>query len=365
MWMEPDHMLIPDKRSLRSAVNDVSRSAKIVNLVYVNDKQPGITRVRKGDTFIYTDDKKKIQDPEILERIQKLAIPPAWENVWICKLANGHLQATGTDTLNRKQYKYHNRWSAVRNHTKFYRLIDFGKQLPGIRATIQKHLSLPGYPREKVLAIVVSLLEQTNIRIGNSAYEKLYGSFGLTTLKNKHVDVNGIQMNFSFKGKKGIHHRISLRSKKLAKLVQGCKDIPGKELFQYIDENGIVQNVDSGMVNEYIQEISGGEFTAKDFRTWTGSVQALIAFNEAGPFENNTEMKQKIAAVLDVVASHLGNTRAVCKKYYVHPEVVKLYEENNLEKIIAAASSNAAENTAGLAPEEKLLLKILALKKRT
>lgn len=356
--MQIDTELNIDRRTFRAAIKDVTKTAKAVNLIYVNNKQDGIIRKRKGESFYYIEDSKKITDKDKLERIKKLVIPPAWENVWICKQENGHLQVTGIDKLGRKQYRYHPSWNNIRNHTKFYRLLEFGKQLPMMRKILEKNLSLAGFPREKVLAAVVSLLERTNIRIGNAFYEKLYGSFGLTTMKNHHVDISGAKINFTFKGKKGVHHNIDLRSKKLAAIVKGCKEIPGKELFEYIDEEGIVRNVDSGMVNEYIRTITEGDFSAKDFRTWAGSVQSLLGFKELGGYENVTEMNKKIPAVFDMVASQLGNTRTVCKKYYVHPAIIKLYEENKLEKYLSELNSPAS-NDSGLQPEEVVLMKIL------
>ncbi|MDB5226714.1 MAG: topoisomerase [Bacteroidota bacterium] len=347
-----------NKRTLRAGIKDPAKSAKAVNLVYVSDQDEGFVRLRDGASFYYMEGDQKLTDKDQLARIKKLVIPPAWENVWICKLENGHLQVTGTDKLGRKQYRYHPSWNTVRNHTKFYRLLEFGKQLPVMRKQLEKHLSLSGFPREKVLAAVVSLLERTKIRIGNSFYEKLYGSFGLSTMKNRHVQVNGTKIVFTFKGKKGVQHQIDLRSRRLANIVKGCKEIPGKELFTYLDENGAVHNVESGMVNEYIRTISSGDFTAKDFRTWAGTVQAILGFKEVENFESETEKNRKIVAVYDMVAKQLGNTRTVCKKYYVHPIVVKLYEEKKLGKYLEQLNESEA-GIAGLSPEEELLLKIL------
>jgi DNA topoisomerase-1 len=349
-----------NKRILRAAIKDNNNEIGTVTLYYVSDRQPGFRRVKNEEGFVYMDGEEVIEDVAHLERIRKLVIPPAWEKVWICKLPNGHLQATGYDQLNRKQYRYHNLWSLFRNHTKFFKLKEFGKQLPQIRAQLEKDLSLPGYPQEKVLAAVVSLMERTNIRIGNAFYEKLYGSFGLTTLKNRHVSVNGTQLHFSFKGKKGIKHEIDLRSKRLARIVQGCKEIPGKELFEYYDEEGNIGSIDSGMVNNYIKNISGGDFTAKDFRTWAGTVQAFLAFKDLGGFITESEMNKKIPAAFDIVASQLGNTRAVCKKYYVHPLIVDLYRENKLQEYIDELDRIETDPVfKGLTSEEIVLLKIL------
>ncbi len=348
-----------NKSEMRAAVNDIEQSARAVNLIYVGEDKLCIRRAGGTKSFYYLEGEKKIEDENIISRIRKLVLPPAWKEVKICKLENGHLQATGLDALNRKQYRYHTLWSTIRNHTKFYRMLEFGKQLPAIRIKLEKDLSLKGYPRKKVLAAIVTLLQLTSIRVGNASYEKLYGSFGLTTLKNRHVALDGTKLVFSFKGKKGIQHRITLKSKKLSRIVKDCKDIPGKDLFEYIDDEGSIHNIDSGMVNDYIGELSGGDFTAKDFRTWAGSVQAILAFNEAGKFENDTQMKQKINAAFENVAHHLGNTKAVCKKYYVHPSIAKLYEENKLGHYLANLKTATAENGTGLTTEEKILMKIL------
>lgn len=342
-------------------MKDPEASAKAVHLVYTSDAETsGITRKKTGKKFSYYKDGKKIKDKEEISRINKLVIPPAWENVWICALENGHLQATGFDIKRRKQYRYHPLWSALRNHTKFYRMLQFGYALPKMRLQIEKDLALRNYEKRKILALIVSLMQRTNIRIGNNAYEKLYGSFGLTTLKDKHVKISGQKISFCFKGKKGVMHNIDLRSKRLSRLVQKCKDIPGKELFQYYDEEGNRHSVDSGMVNDYIKEISGEDFTAKDFRTWSGTVSALIAFKEIGYAESNAEYKKKVKEALDIVASHLGNTVAVCKKYYVHPLVINLYENNTIKKYLDELEViEANDDKAGLTHEEKLVLKIL------
>lgn len=349
-----------DKKTIRASVHDMVKSAKAVDLIYVSDNKPGYTRKRGGKNFQYFDGKTKITDQDELDRIKKLGIPPAWEQVWICKLANGHLQATGFDLLKRKQYRYHTSWNLVRKHTKFYRLQEFGKQIPAIRKNIEKDLSLPGYPQEKILAAVVSLLERTNIRVGNSFYEKLYGSFGLTTLKNRHVTITGAKLRFTFTGKKGVSHNITLKSKKLARIVQACRDMPGKALFEFYDDNGNLHNIDSGMVNNYIHNVTGGEFTAKDFRTWAGTVSALIAFKELGGFETTTEMNRKVVAAYDTVAKVLGNSRTVCKNYYVHPLIVDLYKTNKLEKQLGDLKVvELPDGYKDLLAEEILLLKIL------
>jgi len=346
-------------------MKDPVASAKAVHLIYTSDAETaGITRKKTGKKFSYYKDGEKIKNKEEITRINKLVIPPAWENVWICAIDNGHLQVTGIDVKNRKQYRYHPLWSALRNHTKFYRMLKFGYALPEIRLHVEKDLSLRNFEKRKVLALIISLMQRTNIRIGNNAYEKLYGSFGLTTLKGKHVQIKGQKLTFSFKGKKGVMHNIDLKSKKLSRLVQKCKDIPGKELFQYIDDEGNRHTVDSGMVNDYIKEISGEDFTAKDFRTWSGTVSALIAFKEIGYAETHAEYKKKVKEALEIVASHLGNTSTVCRKYYVHPLVINLYENNTIKKYLDELEEiEENDGKAGLTHEEKLVLKILETEK--
>lgn len=342
-------------------MKDPVASAKAVHLIYTSDAETaGITRKKTGKKYSYYKDGEKIRDKDEISRINKLVIPPAWENVWICALDNGHLQATGFDVKKRKQYRYHPLWSALRNHTKFYRMLQFGYALPDIRLQVEKDLALRNFEKRKILALIVSLMQRTNIRIGNNAYEKLYGSFGLTTLKGKHVKIQGQKISFHFKGKKGVMHDIDLKSRRLSKLIQKCKDIPGKELFQYIDDEGNRHTVDSGMVNDYIKEISGEDFTAKDFRTWSGTVSALIAFKEIGYAETHTEYKKKVKEALEIVASHLGNTSTVCRKYYVHPLVINLYENNTIKKYLDELEQiEENDGKADLTHEEKLVLKIL------
>jgi DNA topoisomerase I len=351
-----------DEKLSNSIPIDSVKSAEAAGLVYVmSGTHPGYLRIRNGSGFYYIDGKRKLRDKKELDRIKKLVLPPAWENVWICKLPNGHLQATGFDKLNRKQYRYHTLWNEIRNQTKFYRLREFGERLPDIRSRLEKDLSVPGFPQNKVLAAMVKLLERINIRVGNSFYEKLYGSFGLTTLKNHHARINGTHLHLMFKGKKGVPHNITLKSRKLARIVKGCKEIPGKELFAYYDEQGNIRPVDSGMLNDYIREISGGDFTAKDFRTWAGSIQALLALRDVGQFQTAAEMNKKIPAALDIVAKQLGNTRAVCKKYYVHPVILELYSGKKLDKYLQELNEvEESRNNDGYMAEERVLLKILS-----
>jgi DNA topoisomerase-1 len=358
--IEEPAVSLPVKK-ISKIINDPVKTAEAVNLRYVHDTEPGIIRRKSGSNFYYLANKKKVTDENQLKRIKSLVIPPAWENVWICALENGHLQATGTDVKMRKQYRYHPAWNALRNHTKFYRMLDFGKALPEIRLRLEKDLSPKELTKEKVLATVVSLMERTNIRVGNNIYEKLYGSFGLTTLKDKHVSIQSGKVRFSFKGKKGILHDITLKNKKLAAIVQRCKDIPGKELFQFYTEDGIRHPVDSGMVNDYIKSISGQEFTAKDFRTWAGTVYAFLAFKELGLAETDTAAKKNIVLALDKVAEHLGNTRTVCKKYYVHPLIISLYENKGIHKYFKHLDTiEVNDNKSDLTTDEKMIMKILS-----
>lgn len=344
---------------LQTVLTDAQASAKAIRLIYVTDSQEGIRRERKGKSFRYMYKGKPVRNKDDLERIKCLVIPPAWENVWICSLANGHLQATGLDARQRKQYKYHALWNQHRNETKFYRMFQFGEALPAIRKQVEKDISYSGMPKEKVLATIVRLMEHTSIRVGSDFYEKNYGSVGLTTLKNKHVNINGANLKFSFRGKKGVEHDISINNRRLAHIVKQCRDIPGKELFQYYDEEGNKHSIDSGMVNDYIKNIVDGEFTSKDFRTWTGTVQALLAFKESGPFESESEAKKNIVSVLDKVSKYLGNTRTVCRKYYVHPAIIEMYETAHLHKYLQTLSGNGHRPQTGLMLEEKVLMKIL------
>ena len=339
---------------------DYEKTAAVAELIYVSDSLPGISRVKKGKGFAYILNGKIIKDKAQIQRIQKLVIPPAWTNVWICPLQNGHIQATGFDIRGRKQYRYHPQWNEVRNQTKFHRLLEFGKALPKLRLRLEEDMGKQELCEEKVIATVISLMERTYIRIGSNGYEKMYGSYGLTTLKDTHVAIKGNEIKFSFKGKKGVFHEISLKNKRLAKAVQACRDIPGKELFQYFDKEGNRKSIDSGMVNNYIKEATGMEFTTKDFRTWAGSLNILWAFKSIGEAMNNAECKKKIVEALDKVSLKLGNTRTVCKKYYVHPGLLSLYEENNLQRYLEGLDEiEHPDDVSSLTTSEKVLMKIL------
>ncbi|MFD1141763.1 DNA topoisomerase IB [Larkinella insperata] len=346
--------------NLATLAQDPVKAARAVKLVYVNDSAPGIQRKRAGDHFKYQDSKgDEIDDEETLDRIKKLALPPAWENVWICSKHNGHLQATGIDAKGRKQYRYHTNWNAIRSETKFFRMVAFGEQLPALRARIEHDLKSRDLTKEKAIAIALSVMEQTLIRIGNASYEKEYGHYGLTTLKDKHVDVVKTDIRFRFKGKKGVYHDITVRDRRLARLVKACRDIPGKELFQYYDENGDHRSIDSGMVNEYLRECTGTEFSAKDFRTWAGTVNALRLLAELEPCTTDKEAKKNINTVLEQVAHRLGNTRTVSRKYYVHPQVLEAYECQDLNPYFKRKNQFRQTSKYGLDSIEKLLLKFL------
>jgi len=335
-------------------------AAIAANLLYVKDNGEGISRVKKGKGFAYYHQDKPVKAQKEINRIRKLAIPPAWLNVWICPVENGHIQATGLDLRKRKQYRYHELWNKLRNETKFHRLYEFGKILPQLRLKLEKDLAVKELSQQKVLATVIGLMERTYIRVGNNEYEKQNGSYGLTTLKDKHVNISGDKMIFTFKGKKGIEQNISLKNKRLARMVKQCRDIPGKELFQYYDADGSRKTIDSGMVNQYIKDVSGYDCSAKDFRTWAGSLHALQAFRSLGEALTATESKKNILSALDEVSRKLGNTRNVCKKYYVHPSLIKLYEENNLTSYLKELDKlEEPDNESGLTAEERVLMKIL------
>ncbi|MBC9933702.1 DNA topoisomerase IB [Chitinophaga qingshengii] len=343
-------------------ITDPVAVAKAVKLRYVKAGAPGYARIRTKDGFVYHDEQDVlITDETVLERIRKLVLPPAWEDVWICKWPNGHLQATGTDVKGRKQYRYHTTWSQVRNETKYDRLRYFGELLPAIRTKIQQDIHRSQLDKEKVIAIALAVMEETLIRVGNSAYEKLYGSHGLTTLRNKHVKINGSEAFFQFSGKKGVAHKIRLRHAALTRLLKKVRDIPGQELFQYYDENGETHALDSGEINDYLKQCTGEDFTCKDFRTWAGTVHALNLLAELEEFTSMAACKRNVVFIIDTVAAKLGNTRAVCKKYYIHPQLLDDYENNRLgpwfRKI--RLQNKQPANTDGLHADEKILLSYL------
>src|SRR6266850_1451222 len=339
---------------------DYEQAAAAVDLVYMKDNVAGISRQAAAKGFSYSYKQKIITDAGTLERIKRLAIPPAWSEVWICPLPSGHIQATGIDARKRKQYRYHAHWNKVRSETKFHRLYEFGKALPVMRLQLEKDIAIGDLSERRVLAAVILLMERTYIRIGSAGYEKMNGSYGLTTLKDKHIAIKSGEMNFSFKGKKGVYHKITLKNKRLAKIVKECRDIPGEELFQYYDADGTRRDVDSGKVNQYIKETSGMDFSAKDFRLWAGSLNMLRSLKSRGKAASDRECKQNVQTALDEVSSKLGNTRVVCRKYYVHPGIIRLYEERRLGKYLKKLDGAGRPNDAtGMNREEKVLMEIL------
>lgn len=335
-------------------------------LVYSSDSEPGISRRRSGKEFIYTDSQgKQVADLATLERIRKLVLPPAWTNVWISAKGNTHLQATGTDVAGRKQYCYHNDWVRHRNETKYFRLLEFGSKLPEFRKNILKDIRRRELDERKVLAISVNLMQKTLIRIGNESYKQLYGSFGLTTLRDKHVKINGNTIRLAFKGKKGVYQDISLSDKNLARLVKKCRDIPGQELFQYYTSGGERRSIDSGKVNNYIREVSCCDFTAKDFRTWAGTMQTMKYLADYEYPETEAQRKKVIVSVLDQVAARLGNTRAICKKSYVFPALLEQYENGSLKPWLKKLSrSPGLSSGQGLNHDEKVLLSFLKAQRK-
>lgn len=301
-------------------------SARAAGLCYVSDSAPGIRRWKRGNGFRYLHpDGRPVRDRRTLGRIRALAVPPAWAAVWICPSDDGHLQATGRDARRRKQYRYHRRWREVRDETKYGRLIPFARALPRIRRRVERDLSLPGLPREKILATVVRLLETTLIRVGNQEYARENESFGLTTLRERQVRVRGEKLSFRFRGKSGVEHAIELNDRRLAKIVRRVQDLPGEELFQYVDEDGETRRIESADVNAYLKEVSGEDFTSKDFRTWSGTLLVVRALLALGPAGSQTEGRRNIAQAIEAVAKQLGNTKAVCRKCYVHPAILDAY----------------------------------------
>jgi DNA topoisomerase I len=343
--------------------DDPAASARAAGLRYVTDRMPGIRRKRAGRGFTYLrPDGARLGDRETLARIRSLAIPPAWTDVWICSTPNGHLQATGRDARRRKQYRYHPKWREVRDEDKYERLVEFGDALSLIRRTTDEHLSLPGLPREKVLGTVVRLLEATLIRVGNEEYAKENNSFGLTTLRDRHVDVSGSAIRFRFRGKGGKEHEVGIRDRRLADIVRQCLDIPGYELFQYVDEDGRRQTVDSEDVNDYLRQITGRPFTAKDFRTWAGTVAAAMALSEYESFDSEAQAKRNVVDAIENVAQKLGNTPTVCRACYVHPAILDMYMEGTLIGALRRRADREMETSLDHLPGEEAA--VLALLRR-
>jgi len=336
-------------------------------LVYVTDNMPGIYRKGKPGKFYYTDkNDQKITDEAQLARIKALVLPPAWTNVWIASKKNAYLQATGLDVAQRKQYRYHPKWTSRRSDHKYFRLLEFGKALPNARKQISKDLKRKEYDEQKVLAICVEVMQKTLIRVGNENYAQLYGSYGLSTLRTKHAKVEGNTLKLKFVGKKGVKQEVALNDKNLAKMVKKCMEIPGQDLFQYYTEGKEHRGVDSGKINNYIREITGSDFTAKDFRTWGGTLEALRQLAVCScNVEEERPKKKVIVQVLDCVASKLGNTRAVCKSSYVYPLLLEAFENDQLAKYLKKIHTEKPDSIQAMENDEKVLMKFLKEAQKT
>ena len=343
-----------------SAVADQGADhARSAGLHYVSNLVPGIRRIRVGKGFRYlTPEGKALRDRAELQRIGALVIPPAWTEVWICPTPRGHIQAVGRDARRRKQYRYHSRWREVRDETKYGQLVDFARALPALRRRVRSDLARPGLPREKVLATVVWLLETTMVRIGNEEYARANQSFGLTTMRDRHVNVSGHTFEFQFRGKSGKQHHVRVTDRRVARIVKACQDIPGYELFQYLDENGDAQTIDSADVNDYLRDLAGTDFTAKLFRTWAGTVQALKALDSRRTHESDAEGRRELAEVIREVATRLGNTPAVCRKCYIHPAVIDGFLAETLHPALDSLAKRA-RGGRGLSADERLTLTFL------
>jgi DNA topoisomerase-1 len=335
--------------------------AEVAGLQYVTDTPPGIQRKRAGRGFTYLGiDGSPIRDLQELRRIQALGIPPAWTKVWICALRHGHLQATGRDAKGRKQYRYHTQWREVRDQTKYGQMCAFGAALPLIRKQVDHDLALTNLPRAKVLATVLRLLEMTLIRVGNEEYARANQSFGLTTLRDQHVDITGTTLRFQFRGKSGKEHAIEIRDRRLARIVQRCQDLPGQELFQYVDDEGQRRTIDSADVNAYLRQITGQDFTTKDFRTWAGAVLATKGLQACGTCESVTQARKNVVQVIKSVASQLGNTPTICRKCYVNPVIIEAYVAGSLlQTLDALADQDRMDVHPGLSAQERIVLMFL------
>jgi len=343
-------------------LHDPVAAARAAHLRYVSDRRPGIRRVREGDGFAFHDtDGRLITDERVLDRIRKLAIPPAYTDVWICRDPRGHLQAVGRDARGRKQYRYHARWREVRDEAKYGKMLTFGRVLPAIRAQVRRDLALHGLPKRKVLAAIVALLEKTMMRVGNEEYAKQNQSFGLTTLRNRHAVVKGNHLTFDFRGKHGVEHHIDLDDRRLARVVERCRDLPGQDLFQFVDQHGETHGVGSDDVNGYLHEITGEEITAKDFRTWAATNLAAEALAAAEVHDTKTKAKRALVEAVESVAKRLGNTPAICRKCYIHPAVFEGYLDGSLaEGLKARADAVLEHDAAGLSSQELAVTRFLS-----
>jgi DNA topoisomerase I len=344
-----------------SIVTDAEDAAASAGLRYVADAHPGLRRHKSGNGFCYIrPDGSRLFDKTAVKRIRSLAIPPAWTDVWICPFADGHLQATGRDARGRKQYRYHPRFREERDSTKYEHVIDFANVLPALRTKVREHMALPGLPREKVLATVVYLLDKTLIRVGNDDYAKQNKSYGLTTLKNRHVEVDGSDVRFRFTGKSGKQWSLKIKDRRVAKIIRACQELPGQELLQYRGGDGCIQDVTSSDVNAYLRETTGNDITAKDFRTWAGTVLAAVALKEVESFDSAAQAKRNLRAAIERVSARLGNTPTICRKCYVHPEVLNAYLDGTLVlQITAKVEKILRDEIAGLEPEEAAVLAML------
>ena len=352
--------LKPDTEEI-AAAKAAARSAK---LHYVTDRKPGLRRERTEHGFLYrTPEGGEITDPADLARIRKLAIPPAYEDVWICRDPNGHLQATGRDARGRKQYRYHPRWRSVRDESKYHRMLVFGAVLPKIREQVAHDLALPGLPRRRVLAALVRLLEKTLARVGNEEYARDNKSYGLTTLRNRHTRVQGSRIKFDFRGKHGIEHHLELQDRRLANIIARCRDLPGQHLFQFVDGDGARHDIGSNDVNEYLAEISGEDITAKDFRTWAATNLAALALREFERFDTDAKNKKNVLRAVEAVAGLLGNTPSVCRKCYIHPAIFDGYLDGSLPEALKRRADAALDDpNSGLTAEEAAVAAFLSLR---
>lgn len=349
------------ERDETGTIADPRDAAEEAGLVYVDDGTPGLSRRKSGTGFAYRDAKgRPVRDPAVLARIRALAIPPAYTDVWICARANGHIQATGRDAKGRKQYRYHADFREARDLTKFEHVMAFADVLPSIRARVDADMGLRGLPREKVLATVVHLLETTLIRVGNDDYARTNKSFGLTTLRDRHATVTGAELTFRFKGKSGKIWNLGVRDRRVARIVKACQDLPGQELFQYRDAAGAVRDVTSADVNAYLREITGQDITAKDFRTWAGTVLAALALQEFEAFDSEAVAKKNLRTAIESVSARLGNTPTICRKCYIHPEVLDGYLEGDLLlQVKDAVEDELRQDLTRLRPEEAAVLGLL------
>jgi DNA topoisomerase-1 len=355
---------MPPRTAPNLTPEDPITFARAAGLRYVYDSKPGITRRGSGKTFRYTGtDGKPVRDTQILLRIKSIVIPPAWTDVWICPIPNGHLQATGRDARGRKQSRYHPAWRTTRDDAKYQHMIAFGAALPAIRTHVAHDLALPGLPREKVLATILRLMETTYIRVGNEAYARENHSYGLTTLRRRHVTIDGASLTFRFKGKSGVTHSINLSDRRLARIVKACHDTPGYELFDYLDHDGNPHAIGSTDVNAYLDAItpSNSHFTAKDFRTWAGTVLActLLRACEARDSPTQSQLKKDIVTAIKSVSQRLGNTPSVCRKCYVHPAILESYLSNSMPMLLKKLPPSQTTATHGLLPDELAMLHLL------